>query len=74
MRHEIEVRINPYTFRVDRYPWEKLRQYGDELVFTGKEMSKQSVRQSAYMYAKRNRIKVSVIYKNQDGSVRVILL
>lgn len=61
MELEIEIVPNPYTYRVDHYPWPRLEAQGDIVVLCGASLNKESARQMAYTYAKRHGFKVSVI-------------
>ena len=50
---EYEVTVSPVTYRVGRYPWERLSEVGDELALFGKSFNYDSARQSIGSYAKR---------------------
>ncbi len=54
MQTEFEVTVSPTTFRVGRYPWERLSEVGDHLTLFGKSLNYESARQSIHNYAKRH--------------------
>lgn len=74
METEVEMQVNPLTYRVDRYPWERLAAVGDILTIVCNGIDPVAARESAYRYAKRHGWKISGVIQAKENPGRLKLM
>ena len=58
---EWKLKLNEFTLRVNGYPFDRLKEFGDAVVFYGEDLNPESLRSNASTYGKRHGFKLSVI-------------